>query len=277
MEFSFRWNDDFARGLNRWMVLLVLTGAVYLPLAANAAEPSTLVSLPADITGIVDGARGAIRGLVVPVDHATIASRLQATILEIGPGNGESFKAGDRLVAFDCGTFDAGLERAQADAEAAQQNQAIKQELARAGSASKLQATLAGAELKRAVADVHIAERQVAECEIRAPYDGKVVRRIANAHETTGYRDPLLEIIGDQNLEIKVFVPSHWIAALKPGTAFRFAVDETHTEVKAEVITVGASIDNVSQLVEVRAKVIAPTPELSAGMSGNATFEGLDR
>ena len=252
-------------------------------LAAQAAETPSLINLPADITGIIDGVHGgAVRGLVVPVDHATIASRLQATILEIGPGNGESFKAGDRLVAFDCGTFDAGLERAQADADAASQNQAIKQELARAGSASRLQATLAAAELKRAVADVHIAERQVAECEIRAPYDGKVVRRIANAHETTGYRDPLLEIIGDRNLEIKVYVPSRWIAALKPGTPFQFAVDETRKVVSAEVITVGASIDNVSQLVEVRAKVLAPPSELSAGqlsagMSGNATFEGLDR
>lgn len=266
----------------RGLALVATTSALFCS-AAHAAERPSLISLPADIAGIVDGAHaGAIRGLVVPVDHATIASRLQATIIEIGPGNGESFKAGDRLVAFDCGTFDAGLERAQADADAARQNQAIKQELARSGSASRLQATLAGAELKRAVAEVHIAERQVAECEIRAPYDGKVVRRIANAHETTGYRDPLLEIIGDRNLEIKVYVPSLWIAEMKSGTPFQFTVDETHAVVDAEIITVGASIDNVSQLVEVRAKVVSPTSnlsagQLSAGMSGNATFEGLDR
>jgi RND family efflux transporter MFP subunit len=212
-----------------------------------------------------------IRGLLVAREHATISSRLDATILAIGPDNGEAFAAGHVLVAFDCTRYAAELERARAAAAGADDALAIKRELARGGSASRLQAVLAEADLKRAAAEVAVAAAQVGQCEIRAPYAGRVVRRIANAHETVGFGTELIEIAGTSTLEVRMFVPSSSLGRLRTGDRLAFDIEETGTTVEAAIVATGAWIDNVSKLAEVRAQVIADdggTAALVPGMSG---------
>lgn len=215
---------------------------------------------------------GPVRGLIVPLRRATLSSRLQASILAIGPESGESFAAGDVLVRFDCETYEAEAARADAQVEAARADAAVKRQLSHSGSASRLQAVLADAQVKRAEAEAVIARRQVDACTVRAPYAGRVIKRIANAFETVGFRDPLMEIVGDEALEIRVFVPSSWIAALAPGQPFQFDVDETGERLDARVVALGAVIDNVSGLIELRGRPVARARPLAGGMSGTARF-----
>lgn len=213
-----------------------------------------------------------IRGLVVPLNHARLSSRLQATIASIGPENGERFAAGDVLVQFDCTSFEAERERVRAEAQAAEASLAVKRELANSGNSSKLQAVLAEAELKKTRAAVNVADKQVSDCRILAPYDGRVVERIANAHETVGFRDPLIDIVADRALELRVFVPSRALRTVDRGSSLELTVDETGERLPARVIALGARIDNVSQLIEIRAAFTGDAPKLLPGMSGNVTF-----
>ena len=236
-----------------------------------ATNPATITN-PASIPD-----RPRIRGLVVPRRQANISAAISATITFIGPNNGDSFKKGDTLVAFDCGIYDAELNRAKAVTEAARDTLHVKQKLARSGSVSKLQEILAAAEVKKTQADVVVSQARVAYCLVPAPFDGRVVRRIANAYETVSPRDPLIEIVDDHSVEIRVFVPSRWLRKLGKGTNFLFHVDETGSALSATVIATGASIDNVSQLIELRARLVGPRPvNLLSGMSGDADFSALD-
>ena len=216
-----------------------------------------------------------IRGLIVPKFHATISSRLQATIAAIGPGNGERFNKGGNLVTFDCAIFNAELKRAEAQLGAAMDTRNVKAELARNGTISRLQLVLANAEAKKAEAEQVLSNERVTHCTIRAPWDGRVVNRLANAHETVNVGDPLMEIVNDQEVELQLYLPSRWLKHLKKGFEFRFHVDETDAEINAEIIATGAWIDNVSQLIEVRAICNDSCTGLVAGMSGRAEFENL--
>ena len=238
--------------------------AVLTILAVTPAFAAELTDTPAPADHI--------RGLVVPLYHARLSSRLQATIMRIGPETGEAFKAGDVLVQFDCTAFEADREKARAEAQAAAASLAVKRELSNSGNASKLQAVLAEAELKKSRAAVDMADKQVADCEIKAPYDGRVVERVANAHETVGYRDPLIDIVGVDALELRVFVPSRALRSIDNGSGLELTVDETGERLPAQVIALGARIDNVSQLIELRAKFLGDTRRLISGMSGNVRF-----
>lgn len=209
-----------------------------------------------------------VRGLVVPRQQATISAALPSTILSIGPENGERFVKGAPLVLFDCRIFDADLARARAIADAAADTVTAKASLVTSGSIAKLQGVLAEAELKKARADVLVAETRVAYCSIPAPFSGRVVRRIANAHETVAPRDPLIEIVDDSAFEVRAFVPSSWIGQIGEGSALRFIVDESGDQFDLRTIAVGAAIDHVSQLVEVRTSVAARGIALISGMSG---------
>ena len=248
-------------GLNLALLLALVVGPGRLAAAEDAVP-----------TGAPAPAADHIRGLIVPLHRARLSSRLQATIAAIGPETGEAFKAGDVLVQFDCGSFEAERERVQAEAEAAEASLGVKRELASSGNTSKLQAVLAEADLKKTKAAVHVADKQVADCQIKAPFDGRVIERIANAHETVGFRDPLIDIVADKALELRVFVPSRTLRSISKGSALELSVDETGERMPARVIALGARIDNVSQLIEIRAELTGDTDRLVPGMSGNVTF-----
>lgn len=231
-------------------------------ISANAVFPSGISS-------------DRIRGLVVARQQATISASQPSTIQTIGPDNGERFAKGDVLVRFDCGINDAELKRARAIGEAARDTLRVKQELAANGSVARLQALLAESELKKALAEVVVAEARVSYCVISAPFSGRVVRRVANAHETVAPRDPLIEIVDDSAVEVRAFVPSNRIGRLAAGGAVRLIVDETGVAVHARIVSIGAAIDNVSQQIEIRAAPIGK-PELLAGMSGRIELEPAD-
>jgi RND family efflux transporter MFP subunit len=213
-----------------------------------------------------------LRGLVVPRQQATIAAALPATVTAIGPENGERFAKGQVLVAFDCRINEAELGRAEAMVEAARDTLVAKSELAATGSIARLQAVLAEAELKKARAEARVAETRVAFCTIPAPYAGRVVRRIANPHETVAARDPLIEIVDDSAFEVRAFVPSAWLGRVREGMRLSLVPDETGERIDLSVVAVGAAIDNVSQLIELRAAVVGTPARLVAGMSGDLEF-----
>jgi HlyD family secretion protein len=81
-----------------------------------------------------------------------------------------------------------------------------------------------------------------------------------------------MEIVDDSSVEVRAFVPSAWGPELAAGTRFTVRVDETGAEIEAEVVAQAAWIDNISQLMEVRGKVLAGAENLTAGMSGTACF-----
>lgn len=240
-----------ARAAGWTLAVLALSGAGIPAFADDATPPSVR-----------------IRGLVVPLKHARLSSRLQATIDRIGPETGEAFKAGDILVSFDCSAYQAEHDRVDAEAAAAAASLAVKRELASKGATSRLQVQLAEADVKKVKAQLVVAAKQVADCEIVAPFDGRVVERIANAHETVGARDPLMEIVSDQDLELRAFVPSLQLRTIAPGAPIQFTVDETGDMLEARVIVIGARIDNVSQLIELRAGFSGDASKLLPGMSG---------
>ena len=67
-------------------------------------------------------------------------------------------------------------------------------------------------------------------------------------------------------------MPSMWLKWLKLGLDFRVQLDELNQDYPAQVDTLGANIDPVSQTVVVVAHITGNHPELLTGMSGKAVF-----
>lgn len=86
---------------------------------------------------------------------------------------------------------------------------------------------------------------------------------------------PLLEMVSDGPLKLRLNVPSRWLHALKTGTAFEVLIDETRKTYTAKVSAINARVDAVAQTVELEARIDGKNPELLAGMSGVARFAGL--
>jgi RND family efflux transporter MFP subunit len=77
-----------------------------------------------------------------------------------------------------------------------------------------------------AQADLELAEINLYNAEVRAPYAGVVVERLTEAGAYVQIGAALIRMIGDRTLEIEADVPFQHLAGLRPGVEIQVALDD---------------------------------------------------
>jgi membrane fusion protein, multidrug efflux system len=237
--------------------------------APAAAAPAVAAARPAI-------ERQAIRAQLLPRRYTTIAAEIGAKVNQITVAEGNTFRAGQLLVSFDCSIQRAQLDKAQAELSGAEQTYQVNQQLAELNSVGQLELTLSKAAQSKAEAEVGANRAVLAKCHINAPFAGKVAEQKVREQQFVQAGQALLDIIDDSVLELEFLVPSHWLAWVKPGGKFDVAIDETRKTYPARFRRIGARIDPVSQSVKVSAAIDGRYPELMAGMSGTVKITPPD-
>lgn len=213
-----------------------------------------------------------VRGVVRAVDQAAISTDIVARVAKIGFRAGEAFSTGDLLVAFDC-------ERQRAEANAVEAvwdemrlTVESNQKLEKFQAVGRHDVEISKARVAKAEAELQSLLSRLSQCEIHAPFSGRVADLAINVHEQPQAGKPFLTIVGNGRLEIELIVPSNWLGWLKPNEQFVFNADETRRAYGARVMRIGAAVDAVSQMVKVIAEFDAAPDDILPGMSGVAQF-----
>lgn len=215
---------------------------------------------------------GRIRVQLMSRAAVTLSSELPAKIARLPLEEGSHFAKGQTLVEFDCSSYRAQLNKAQASQEAAQQLVKVNARLAELNSIGALELTQAQGKAKESHAEVSYMRSTVAKCVISAPFAGRVAKRIAAPHQYLNTGMPILDVVDSGPLELRILVPSRWVAWLKPGQRFDVQVDELGRSFPARLVRLGARIDPVSQSIAATGQIEAKDAALLPGMSGWATF-----
>lgn len=242
------------------------------------AAPGALPGVPAVVPSVAHADDdGRIRVQLVARDQVDISSEISAKIASLPFRDGDAFRAGQTLVSLDCALYAAQLRKAQAEAEAAGQLKRVDDRLLELHSIGAVDVEQANAKAKAGAAEVAYMRATVGKCRIAAPFDGRVVKRSASAQQFAEPGKPILTIVDTGHLELKMIVPSKWLAWLKPDHPLSVSVDEVGKTYPASVARIGARVDPVTQTVDVTAALSGRPPELLPGMSGWARFAGAAR
>lgn len=237
-----------------------------LALVACATAPSASENSNLDMTD-------APRGIVVSRSKASIGSELVARIAKIPFRHGERFSAGDTILEFDCRRYQAELAAAQAEERAAMLSVRENQELRRHKAVGLNELEISEAKHSQAEARAKALQIRMGQCVIQAPFSGRIVETLVNEFEIPRANEPLLKIVDDVNLEIEIIVPSKWLAWMREGREFKFAMDETRKIYSARIHTISAEVDAVSQTIRVKGEFQQSVEDVLPGMSGTAIFE----
>lgn len=241
--------------------------------AVTVAAPTGWAS-PAPAPAVDTSPSNRIRAQLAARNDVVISSEIAAKIARLPLKEGDSFAKGDVLVAFDCGLYRAQLAKAKATAVAAARQLDVTRQLAKLHSVGAMDVAQAEAHAKETDADADYMRTTVGKCVIRAPFAGRVAKRPAAPFEYVTPGKPLLEVLETGALEVKLIVPSRWLATLKTGSRFVLHMDDLDIDVDAEVARIGARIDPVSQTVSISGRIIGEHARLLPGMSGWASFPG---
>lgn len=254
------------------------TLALLFSAAALAQTPPTAPATPATAPTVVKPAAApvadanAIRVLLAPEVETTLVAQMAGRIEVLNASLGQPVVKGKLLVGIECGESQARLRMAEAELAAARDTLTGKTGLKQLNAAGDLEVSTAQAAVDKAKGAVSLGRSQVAYCSLNAPFNGRIARVYVKQYQGVNAGAPLVDLVSDGPLKLRLNVPSLYLRLLKVGTTFDVAVNETGKTYPAKVSAINARVDAVAQTVELEARIDGKHSELLAGMSGIARF-----
>ena len=215
----------------------------------------------------------AIRVLLTPELETTLVAQMVGRIVTLNASLGSRVSKGKTIVAFDCSESQARLQMAQAEQAGARESLDVKTRLLKLEAAGESEVTLAAAAADRATAAIALSRAQLGQCSVAAPFTGRVVRVHVKPHQGVNVGSPLVELVSEGRLKLRLNAPSRLLRTLSVGTLFDVAIDETGKSYTAKVTAINARVDAVAQTVELEGRIKNQPPDLLAGMTGTARFK----
>lgn len=272
MSCCYRWN----------LALLALLGGSLaaaqspIPPAGSAARlpsPSPPITAANKFAPATPEDPNAIRVLLSPELETILVAEMTGRIAQLNAQLGGRVAKGRTVVAFDCDEAAARLRMAEAEYASAKETLTAKEGLRKLDAAGDMEVALATATADKAKAAIGVARAQAGQCTVTAPFNGRVVKIHVKPHQGVNVGAPLVEMVSDGPLKIRLNVPSRWLRELREGTPFEVTINETGRSYPAHVTAINARVDAVAQTIELEARMDSAQPELLAGMSGIAHFK----
>lgn len=233
--------------------------AAALPAVAQTPAPAKAASDP-----------NAIRVLLSPELETTLVAQMVGRIASLNAALGAPVAKGRTIVAFDCGEPAARLRMAEAEYASARETLEVKTRLRKLDAAGEMEVSLAAAAAERGQAAIALAKTQLGQCTVPAPFSGRIVKVHVKPHQGVNVGAPLVELVSDGPLKLRLNVPSLLLRKIRVGTPFDVDIDETGKTYPAKVTAINARVDAVAQTIELEARIDGRPAELLAGMSGVA-------
>ncbi len=217
---AFAWKNGKAPG-NGAVVASTVKGGER-PIELIAAELFTIKP-----RGLVDVVR--FTGATQPVDQTIVKARVAGRLAEVLVREGDRVTKGQVLARFETNELQArvnerqsALDAARADARWTARDLGDKETLAKRNivSQSALDAARSTAENKASMvsvgeAQLEIAQKNLADAEVRAPFDGVVGERIANQGESLPIDGKILALLDTSHVEVAAQMPAADVVRLR--------------------------------------------------------------
>lgn len=207
-------------------------------------------------------------GAAEPFAEATLSTKLMGTVLSVRVREGDHVRQGDVLLELDArdleakaAQVEASLSEARAVLNEATLHAERMRKLFAEEAAPKVQLDAAETTLARAQAGVESATAAAAELQathdyavVRAPFNGTVVRRMADPGAFAAPGTPLLTVQDDRRLRIAVTAPPSAVRELGRGDRLTARIEGVPAEATIEGVvpapgslyTVNAIVDNAA-------------------------------
>jgi len=219
---AFAWKNG--KGFSNGAAVATATKPGERPIELIAAELHTIKP-----RGLVDVVR--FTGTTQPVDQTIVKARVAGRLAEVLVREGDRVTKGQVLARFETNELQSrvnerqsALDAARADARWTARDLGDKETLAKRNivSQSALDAARSTAENKASMvlvaeAQLEIAQRNLNDAEVKAPFDGVVGERIANQGESLPIDGKILALLDTSHVEVAAQMPAADVVRLKVG------------------------------------------------------------
>lgn len=191
----------------------------------------------------------------VRADVVTIAPDVSGWVVELAVQDNQQVKAGDLLMSIDRERYQAALDKASAQAQTRKQQLRMREQEAsrrsRLGAQAisaellenaKISADIARGEYREALAEVKVAELNLARSEVRAPRDGQITNlRLAEGNYVqTG--QPVMALVDDQSFYVQAYFEETKLPRIPLGAPVRIWLMSSGEPLEGRVASISRGI-----------------------------------
>lgn len=229
-----------------------------------------------DVTGM------AVRVVLFPVKRAVLSGRVDSFVKDYRFREGESFREGELIANLEDQIYrqmylraEASYKESESKLKFALSNLERNEDLFKKGIAghkeletSKLEKESTEAQLQFAKANMEMAKLNLDACQLHAPFNGRLSKKLVEDYEYVRAGQPMMEIIDDNMLLAVMYLPSLMKEKIHKDLDLAFKIDETGTVHHGRVYMLSGEIDPRSRTFEVKALIGNKDKKLAPGMSG---------
>lgn len=225
-----------------------------------------------------------LTGTLKPQAQVQVVAELPARLLRLLRDEGAAVRKGEVIAVLDDTDARLAKERASAAAAVAQANRehAVAERdrannLLKTGGitdkdhlSAQVNLQVAEASLRQARAEEAIAAQQLVRCTIKAPFAGRVAKRLVDVGTMLGNGTPVVTLVDNSVLEFRAAVPSSDLAKVRVGAPAKITVDSlAGTTLQGSITRILPVVDERSRSFEVIVNVPGQ-PNLVSGLFGRA-------
>ena len=226
-----------------------------------------------------------LTGTLKPRAQVQVVAEVQARLLRVLKDEGARVAKGEVLAVLDETDYRLAADRARAALAMAEANRAHAQtereradNLLKTGGITDRDHLAAGvalqvtdAQLAQARAESAIAAQQLARTQVRAPFAGRVARRLPDPGAMLAPGAPLFVLVDDSTLEFKAPVASRDLGKVKVGASVALVIDALEdARVTGRIARVEPLVDERSRSFQVVVE-IPGRPDLVGGLFARAS------
>jgi len=287
------------------LILLLLAAGCDRRAASTAtvdAQPAKPATKPAPAPAVEPERKGWL-GVVVARESVDVTADSQGRLQAVYVSIGDRVRKGDRIASLDTRIAAQDLEMARSSlrGDEADERRAVD-ELAEAQARNDrrqknpdffskedladavLKAKTAGAALEMARsrtseqrAKIRQLETSLGRNEIRAPFDGRVAERFADAGALVGPGTPVVRLISAGDLMVRAAVPPEEAHRLKPGNPVTATVRTLSLAVPGTIQRIAPEVDAASQMVLIEVRLDLTPESASRLQTGQVVDVALKR
>ncbi|MGJ0299307.1 efflux RND transporter periplasmic adaptor subunit [Aliarcobacter cryaerophilus] len=212
------------------------------------------------------------RAVIHSFDKTILSSEIGGRIIFMQKNNGDYFEKNEVLVKIDCSIYLAEKDKIRVKRDLSKIKYEKTKQLSQYNSVGQFEVKTAELELQEQELELKIATINTERCEVKAPFNGRIVEKFVSKYQNIKPQEELYEIINTNSLEIRTVVPAKWLSWLKIGDEITINIDELNLNIKTNILQIDSVVDPKSQTVNVRAKIENQNSNIITGMSGTVTF-----
>ncbi len=207
-------------------------------------------------------------GEVVARESVDLIGEVDARLEAVGFEEGAAVEAEQLLFRFDDARLQARLAQARASHRLAETNLRRGADLLKNETISQQEFDQTEAAFQAAAATLAVAEEDLADARMVAPFAGVITRRRVSPGQFVRRGEALASLVQMDPLEVVFHVPERHLGKVRPGQSVRFRSAGAAMEFEAEVTYLAPRLDPATRTLEVKARLENPEARLRPGMFG---------